>query len=175
MSGTQPGFRSGGRQPGAGSRCPYQKPKAPRIWSTIFGSWPMCFLLSYFYYKILFDFSVQGGLTSVLSWLRPRPMLPWGCWVLDFINEDGFTISAFSCGGWVMDQIRHNCEILLFSELPTNSLFRSGTKASQNRLHILGLCCDQQILPAVCILCVFLPFQLSIPSRIFLFVVIAIF
>ena len=40
---------------------PYQKSKTPRIWPTIFGSEPIHFLFSYFYYKTLFYFSAQGG------------------------------------------------------------------------------------------------------------------
>ena len=53
---------------------PYQKPKTPRIWP-FFGSGPICFLFSFFYFNILFYFSAQGGggpwPPCPPPWLRP--------------------------------------------------------------------------------------------------------
>ena len=40
---------------------PYQTPKTPQIWPTIFGSGPVHFLLSYFAVKFYLIFPLRGG------------------------------------------------------------------------------------------------------------------
>ena len=48
---------------------PYQKPKTPRIWPTIFwGGANSFFIFFYFYYKILSYFSAQGGGGGMAPW-----------------------------------------------------------------------------------------------------------
>ena len=83
----------------------YQNPKTPWIWPTIFWGWGQFgFLFSYFYYKILFYFSAQGGgerawptcpPPSYVPALEPKPLTLGQIWSENVVGAWGKLPNAF--------------------------------------------------------------------------------